>query len=85
MADANDDDDQPVVLEGTDQAVVSDTVLPELPQGATKALADSRGIIECRYSLVKELEDAIRYRFVELFQFPTRSGVELNLPGHAAA
>lgn len=80
MSYANDDDDESVIFDGTDQPVVSNAIFPELPQWAMQAFAEGAGIVERSDSLTQELEDTVGDGLVELFQFATGVGVELNRP-----
>ena len=54
VSDAQNEYYKPIVFEGTDKPVVSDTVFPELAQGALEPLADLLWVIESPDSLVEK-------------------------------
>ena len=85
MAHMDDDDDEPVVFQRTNQAVVANSIFPELAERPLEFFADGAGIFQVGDTLVQEPEDSVRDGLVELFQFPAGCGVKLNIPGHVAA
>jgi len=52
------------MLQGTDEAVVSNTVFPELAQCAFESLADLARVVEFGDALVKELRNPASNRFI---------------------
>ena len=68
-----------------DQAVVANSIFPELAERPFESFADGAGIIEVGDTLVQESEDSVRDGLVELFQLAAGRGVKLNIPGHVAA
>jgi hypothetical protein len=80
MADPEDKHDEPVLLKRADDAIVSDTVFPELPESTLETLADFSGVIESGNSFVQEFRDASGDRFVELVEFSLGARIELNRP-----
>jgi hypothetical protein len=66
MSDAENQDDQSVVFDFADKAVIADPVFPELPQpGAVQRFPDAARIVQLRYPFVKELQDALGVLRVE--------------------
>ena len=57
---------EPIMLKRTDEAVVTDTVFPELTQGTVQPLADLARIVEFFDAFIEEIEDATSDRRVEL-------------------
>ena len=59
MPNAENQDEQAVVLDLADKPVVADAVFPEFPEaGAVQSLADAAGVIQPGYSFRKELQNA---------------------------
>ena len=81
----NDDDNEPVVFQRTNQAVIANSIFPELAKRPFESFADGAGIVQLRDSLVQEPEDSVRDELVELFKLTAGRGVKLNIPGHVAA
>jgi hypothetical protein len=62
---------QPVVLDLADEAVVPNTVFPELPHTrALQGFPNAARIVELRYPVMKELQDALGVLRVEFAQRP---------------
>jgi len=62
--DAKNQHHEAVMLQGTDEAVVSNTVFPELAQCAFESLADLARVVEFGDALVKELRNPASNRFI---------------------
>jgi hypothetical protein len=71
---------EPIMLERTDEAVVTDTVLPELAQRTLESFADLLWVIEFPDPLVEKFENAASDRFIQLIEFSLRCGLDLNRP-----
>jgi hypothetical protein len=85
MADAESQNEEPVVLDLADEAVISHSVFPELSEfGTLQSLADAARIVQWGDAFVEKLQDAFTLR-VELAQFAVNLGREFNLPSHAAS
>ncbi len=56
------------VFQRTDQAVISDTVLPESAQGALKSCSDLSRIVQFLDALAEKIQNSIGNRPVELTQ-----------------
>jgi hypothetical protein len=64
VTDAQNEYYEPIMLERTDEAVVTDTVFPELAQRAFEYLPNLARVVEFGDPLVKELRDTTSDRFV---------------------
>jgi nucleosome binding factor SPN SPT16 subunit len=85
MAYMDDDDNEPVVFQRTNQAVVANSIFPELAERPFEFFADGAWVIQVGDTLVQESEDSVRDGLAELFQLPAGRGVKLNISGHVAA
>ena len=86
VAHAENEDQQPVVFDFADEAVIADAILPKLSQfGAAQGLSDAARIFERSQPLVKELQDTLASGRIELAEFVVDLSGELNPPRHAAS
>jgi len=68
-----DQHDQAVVFDFADQTVVTYPVFPKLPKlRAVECFSYAARIVQTRYSLVQELQDALSMLRVEFAEFPLR-------------
>ncbi len=68
------------MLDGTDDAVVSHAVFPELAQCSLQPFADLMWIIQLGNSFVEKLRNAAGNRLIEPVEFFLRGGIELSPP-----
>jgi len=80
MADAKNEDEEAIVLERADEAVVAYAVTPQLPQRTLERFADLARIIEPFDSFVQKLQDEAGDRLVEVVGFFLSRRIELNRP-----
>ncbi len=80
MADAEDENNKAVVLERTNEAVVSDPVFPELTQSALQSFPDSPRIVEFSDTLAEKLQNSAGDGFIEFLQFLLGCPLEFNPP-----
>src|SRR4029077_19542067 len=86
MAGAENQNEEPVVFDLADEAVISHSVFPELSEfGTLQGLTNTAWVIQWGDAFVKELQDAFTLLRVELSQFAVNLGREFNLPSHAAS
>jgi len=86
VADPDHEDAHGRILDVADDAVVADTVFPELAQaGALERLANATGILQLGDAAMQEGQDAACGLRIELAEFLFCGGVELNPPGHSAS
>jgi hypothetical protein len=88
VADAEDQNEQPIVFDITNETVVAHAVFPEFPEpGAVHGLANAARIVEWCDALVEKFQNALSLRRVELSQVAVDLGGELrfrvgHLVGH---
>jgi hypothetical protein len=80
VTDAENEYHQPIMLQGTDEAIVSDAVLPETAQRALKPFPNLSRVIELGNSFVEKLRNAAGDGLVQSVEFFLRGGIELNRP-----
>ena len=80
MAYAKNQDDQEVIFERADDAVIAHSVFPIIAQSSVKVFTDLAGILKTCDSLVEEVSDPPSDRFVQLVEFPLSAWIELNRP-----
>src|SRR5690606_27359753 len=79
VADLDDPDDQPVVLQLTDNAIVPDAVAPESLQVAAEGLFSEPRIGKLN-DFLKVCDDSLLPRPVDLSEVLERCSIEFNLP-----
>ncbi len=85
MADANDENQYPVIAYVADDPVVTDSVLPVLAKlGATKRLTEAAGILTGRQPVPQEAKDPLSIWTIDPVQLARRRRQELNPPRHDA-
>src|SRR5579859_381923 len=86
VADAKDKNQQAVVFDFADEAIIAGAVFPEFPEfGTVQCLTDAARVVQRSQALPQKLQDALSLLRVELAQFAVGLGGQLNLPGHAAS
>jgi hypothetical protein len=80
MAYADDYNNEAIVFQCADDAIVADPVLPIVAQSPVKAFTDQSRILEACDSLVEKLGDAKRHAFVQPLEFPLGGRLKLNRP-----
>ena len=80
VTDAQNEYHQSIMLQRTDEAIVSDTVFPELAQCRSQAFADLTRVIELGNSFVQKLRDPAGDGLVETVEFFLSGWIELNRP-----
>jgi hypothetical protein len=79
MADAKNQNEQPIVFDLADEPVITNAVFPELPElGAVQSLSDASRIVQSSDAFVEKLQDALALLRVELAQFAVNLGREFN-------
>src|ERR1035438_3140051 len=85
VPDANDQDEQPVVLDLGDETIVAYSVFPKFAETLTvQCLTNAAGVLHRSDAVLQELADALAYAPVELLHLPKRSFSKLNRPSQDA-
>ena len=83
IAYANNQDADKLVFDACDDAVVANTVLPEVAEfRALERLANAALVVKWGNAIVEEAVYSAPYLWVKPIQFVLRSWVKVNRPGH---
>ena len=85
VANPNHENDQLIVVEVTDDAVVTDAVLPEFTERTLEGSAMGTGVLGRTYSLPKEPENPLLLFPIDFLQLTDSGGVEFNRPSQGRA
>jgi hypothetical protein len=80
VANADDYNNQTIVFQFADDAIVADPIFPIVAQSPVEAFTDQSRILEACDSLVEKLGDAKRHAFIQPFEFALGGRIELNRP-----
>jgi hypothetical protein len=79
VADAKNENDEPVVFDLADEPKITDAVFPKLAEfGAVQGLTDASRIVQWGDAFVKEFQDALALLRVEFAQFAVNLGGKFN-------
>src|SRR5271169_860640 len=85
MADAENEHYQSILFECANDAVVADTVPPELTESPLQSFANLAGVFEFSDSLVEKPGNTSRDGFIEFVELSLGFWRNLNVPGHSGA
>jgi hypothetical protein len=83
MSKAKEKNEQAIILDLADQAVIAHTAFPDLSKTRTgQSVPDAARIAQPRYAIMEELQDELAVLGVENVEFPSNLGRQLNSIGH---
>jgi len=83
MSKAKKEDEQAIILDPADQAVIAHTAFPNFSETRTgQCVPDGARIVQLGYAIVEELQDGLTVLGVENVEFPNNLGRQLNPVGH---
>ena len=86
MPDTQYEDEYLLVLDGADEPVVADAILPELAALATvQSLANAARVVQAGNALVEKLQDASCDLRIQLVELAISLLGQFNLSGHASS